>query len=140
LAHLTFVEVRLVAEAERRVPRLELLRAWKKQPRCRPWHKQAFRTTVSATSPGALALMMAWTRSAMLRSDGDISAIFASTALSSLTGPARARRPAVAFSSAARSRIAARSSAVNPFDPVLAADFGGRFLLVLWPSPYGGAL
>jgi hypothetical protein len=57
---------------------------------------------------GALALTMAWIRSARARSDSVISAIFASTSLS-----ASAFR-AAAFSSLARSFIAPRSSSVNP--------------------------
>src|SRR5918998_66731 len=59
---------------------------------------------------GAASLMSAWSRSAMARSGSGISAIFSSTALS----PSALR--ASAFSSWARSFIAARSSAVNPFD------------------------
>src|SRR5687768_11503618 len=67
---------------------------------------------------------MAWSRSAMARSDPFISAIFASTSLS----------PSAllfsAFSSLARSLIAARSSAVNPWDflPVPFAGFCVVFL------------
>src|SRR4051812_26867130 len=67
---------------------------------------------------GALALTMAWRRSAMTRSDSGISAIFASTSLSPSALPARE----VVFNSRARSLIAARSSSVNPLDalPVFA--------------------
>src|SRR5919199_3170538 len=65
---------------------------------------------------GAVALMMAWSRSAFARSGPSISAIFASTALSPFALPARGPRRASALSSWARSRIAARSSSVNPFD------------------------
>jgi hypothetical protein len=63
---------------------------------------------------GALALMMAWSRSARTRSGSAISAIFASTSLSpsALLDP---RRPGV-FTSRARSLTAARSSSVNPLD------------------------
>src|SRR6266511_1729857 len=66
---------------------------------------------------GALALMIAWSRSPMARSDAGIAAIFASTALSPSALPAR--EPA--FSSWARSLIAARSSSVNPLDFLLTA-------------------
>src|SRR5438309_8029443 len=65
---------------------------------------------------GALALMMAWSRSALARSGFGISAIFASTSLSPSALPARGPRRAAAFSSWARSLIAARSSSVNPLD------------------------
>src|ERR687885_376204 len=65
---------------------------------------------------GALALMTAWSRSPMARSGSGISAIFASTSLSPSALSARGPRRAAAFSSWARSRIAARSSSVNPFD------------------------
>src|ERR671935_3130809 len=60
---------------------------------------------VRGESSDALALTMAWIRLAISRSAFGISAIFASTSLS----------PPADFSSLARSRIAARSSAVNPF-------------------------
>src|SRR2546428_2457252 len=67
--------------------------------------------------------MMAWSRLPRARSGACIAAIFASTALSS------SALPAAALSSRARSRIAAFSSSVNPFDalPVvlLAAFFAG---------------
>src|SRR4029078_6913057 len=70
---------------------------------------------------GALALTMACIRSAMARSDAAIVAIFSSTALSSLAAPALLR---AAFSSFARSRVAARSSSVNPL-PATGVE-GGR--------------
>src|SRR5919202_4676656 len=75
--------------------------------------------------------MMAWSRSARSRSGAGIAAIFASTAPSSLSPPARDR--VAALSSWARSRIAARSSSVNPLEAlplavVLAADFRVAFL------------
>src|SRR6266516_4447675 len=59
---------------------------------------------------GALALMMAWSRSPRARSGSGISAIFASTSLSPSALAARGPRRAAAFSSWARSFIAARSS------------------------------
>src|SRR5215203_5874590 len=67
--------------------------------------------------------MIAWSRSAMARSIPFISAIFASRALSP------SALAASAFSSRARSRIAARSSAVNPLvAAVLFADVCVLFL------------
>jgi hypothetical protein len=64
--------------------------------------------------------MMAWSRSARVRSGSGISAILASTSLSPSAFLVPGRR-ASAFSSRARSFIAARSSSVNPPDspPVL---------------------
>jgi hypothetical protein len=107
-----FVEVRLVAEAERRVPRFELLRAlWKKQTTLPSFAYAGIPYQVLGERSGALALMMAWSRSAMARSGFGISAIFASTSLSPSALPAR--EPA--FSSRARSFIAARSSSVTPW-------------------------
>src|SRR6266702_827911 len=88
---------------------------------------------------GALALMMAWSRLAMTRSGFGISAIFASTSLSpSVLSPLGPRR-AAAFSSRARSFIAARSSSVNPLDVlpiavVLLADFCVTFVAVFFSA------
>src|SRR5438034_8561875 len=66
----------------------------------------------------------------MRRSGFGISAIFASTSLSPSALPRRPPRRASAFSSWARSFIAARSSAVNPLDFLLVAapfvDFCAR--------------
>src|SRR6266702_2483824 len=67
---------------------------------------------------GALALMMAWSRSPMARYGSGIAAIFASTALSPSALSARGPRRAAAFSSWARSFIAPRSSSVNPSNVV----------------------
>src|SRR5438445_9533653 len=61
---------------------------------------------------GALAVIRAWIRSAIERSAGGISAIFASRSLS--PSCLASRDLDSAFSSRARSRIAAFSSAVNP--------------------------
>src|SRR5437763_7973515 len=58
--------------------------------------------------------MSSWTRFAIARSDGDIAAIEARTALSP---------SALSLSSRARALIAAFSSAVNPFSPVFFAVF-----------------
>src|SRR5579864_9074373 len=62
---------------------------------------------------GALALTMAWIRSAMTRSGFAISAIFASTSLSPSTLPERARRRSLRVS-----LMAARSSADNNASPL----------------------
>src|ERR1700694_1586485 len=62
---------------------------------------------------GALALTMAWIRSAMTRSGFAISAILASTSLSPSTLPERARRRSLRVS-----LIAARSSADNNASPL----------------------
>src|SRR5215204_5921123 len=62
---------------------------------------------------GAFALTIAWIFSARARSGSGISAIFASTSFS------QSALSASAFSSLARSFIAARSSAVNPLDALL---------------------
>src|SRR3989441_3644011 len=72
---------------------------------------------------GALALMIAWSRLPMVRSGSGILAIAAITSLSPSALPLRA-----AFSSRARSFIAARSSSVKPLEVlplavVLLADF-----------------
>jgi hypothetical protein len=63
---------------------------------------------------GALALTIAWSRSAKARSGSGISAIFAGTARSPAAASLLAR--ASALSSRARSLIAARSSSANPPD------------------------
>jgi hypothetical protein len=82
--------------------------------------------------------MIAWSRSAMARSGSGIAAIFASTALSLAFRLARAS----AFSSWARSFIAARSSAENPL--LLAAgrlaDVCVAFLVLILPSRIVSAL
>src|SRR3972149_1163066 len=92
---------------------------WKKQTTLPSMAYAGIPYQVFGESPGALALMMAWSRLAMARSGSGISAIFASTALS----PSALS----AFSSWARSFIAARSSSVNPLNvfsaAVLRADF-----------------
>src|SRR5437899_8070378 len=85
---------------------------------------------------GALALMIAWSRSPRARSGSGIAAIFASTALSPSALSARGPRRAAAFFSWRYSFIAARSSSVNPLDAlpsavVLLADFCAGLLGVL---------
>src|SRR5438128_9193813 len=92
---------------------------WKKQTTLPSLAYAGIPYQVLGQRAGALALMMAWSRSAMARSRFGISAIFASTSLSP------SALPAAAFSSWARSFIAARSSSVNPLDAlpvVLLAD------------------
>src|SRR5687768_16731520 len=82
---------------------------------------------------GALALMISWSRLAMARSGPGISAIFASKSLS--PSVLFLFRRASAFSSWARSFIAARSSSVNPLDilplAVLLAAFFAGFVVAL---------
>src|SRR5438105_5911497 len=97
---------------------------WKKQTTLPSFAYAGIPYQVLGERAGALALMMAWSRSAMARSRSGISAIFASRSLSPSALPARGPRRAAAFSSWARSRIAARSSSVNPLDalPVLLED------------------
>src|SRR3954471_17028237 len=98
---------------------------WKKQTTLPSLAYAGIPYQVLGERAGALALTMAWSRSAMTRSGSGISAIFASTSLSPSALPARGPRRAGAFSSWARARIAARSSSVNPLDAlpvVLLAD------------------
>src|SRR2546421_11527432 len=89
---------------------------WKKQTTLPSLAYAGIPYQVLGDRPGALALMTPWSRSAMARSGAGISAIFASTSLSPSALPVRGPRRADAFSSWARSFIAARSSAVNPSD------------------------
>src|SRR5215218_3128656 len=101
---------------------------WKKQTTLPSLAYAGIPYQVFGERAGALALTIAWSRLAMARSDSGISAIFASTSLSPSALPARGPRRASAFSSWARSFIAARSSSVNPLDflsiaVVLLADF-----------------
>src|SRR6266550_8003934 len=102
---------------------------WKKQTTLPSLAYAGIPYQVLGERSGALALMMAWSRSALSRSAFGIWAIFAST---SLSPSAFARRPPrSAFSSWARSFIAARSAAVKPVDDlpvVLLADRCVAFL------------
>src|SRR5436309_6545391 len=107
---------------------LNLCALWKKQTTLPSLAYAGIPYQVLGERAGALALMMAWSRPAMARSGFGISAIFASTSLSPSAFFARGPRRASAFSSWARSFIAARSSSVNPLTalPVtvaLVADF-----------------
>jgi hypothetical protein len=86
--------------------------------------------------------MIAWSRLAMARSGFGISAIFASTSPSPSALSCFAPRRASAFSSWARSLIAARSSSVNPLDfllvaVVLLADLCVAFFALIVPSCAG---
>src|SRR5438445_12099086 len=113
---------------------------------CAGWKKQ---TTLSSLAyagipyqslgerAGALSLMIAWSRLAMVRSGSGISAIFASTTLSP--------SPLSALSSRMRSFIAPCSSSVNPLNfflvaVVLLADFcapfGAGFMKFCWSSEF----
>src|SRR5262249_35846411 len=79
---------------------------------------------------GAMALMIAWSRFAMVRSGSFIAAIAASAALSPSASSLFTR---AAFSSWARAFIAPRSSSVNPVTFLLIAvgllaDFCASFL------------
>src|SRR5881409_108715 len=107
---------------------LNLCALWKKQTTLSSLAYAGIPYQVLGERAGALALMTAWSRSAMARSGFGISAIFVSTSLSPSACFARGPRRASAFSSWTRSFIAARSSSVNPLTalPVtlaLLADF-----------------
>ena len=119
--HGAFVEVRLVAEAERRVPRLELLRALEEADDLavlgirghpvpglrREGRRAGFDDRMEPLGHGAIRL----------RHLGDLREHVAFPIRLALRAPRRAS----AFSSWARSLIAARSSSVNPLDFLLPA-------------------
>src|SRR5436305_11975350 len=88
---------------------------WKKQTTLPSLVYAGIPYQVFGERAGALALMMSWSREAMARSGSCISAIFASTSLSS------SALFAAAFISLARCFIAARSLVVNPLDFLLLA-------------------
>src|SRR5258708_2722212 len=127
-----FVEVRAVVEAERRVPRLELVRGLEEATTLPSLAYAGIPYQSFGERAGALALIIAWSRSPRARSGACISPIFASTALS----PSALS----AFSSWTRSLIAPRSSFVNPL--IAFAGFFVAFLSTLssvdmrW-SPFG---
>ena len=111
---------------------------WKKQTTLPSLAYAGIPYQVLGERAGALALTMAWSRSAMARSGSGISAIFASTSLSPSALSARGPR-APAFSSRARSFIAARSPAENPSDVlsiavVFLADFCVSFIAGSFPK------
>ena len=90
-----FVEVRRVLEAERGVPRLELCALWKKQTTLPSLAYAGIPYQSLGERAGALALMIAWSRSPRARSGAGIAAICASTALSpsALSARRAAARP-----------------------------------------------
>src|SRR5262249_40282359 len=87
---------------------------WKKQTPLPSLAYAGIPYQVFGERAGALALIIAWSRSPMARSGCGSAAIFASTALSPSALSARRPRRASAFSSWRRSLIATRSSSVNP--------------------------
>src|SRR5262249_9422486 len=89
---------------------------WKKQTTLPSLAYAGIPYQVLGERADALALMMAWSRSAMARSRSGISAIFASTSLSPSALSAPGWRRAAGFCSWTCSLIAARSSSVNPLD------------------------
>jgi hypothetical protein len=118
-----FVEVRRVAEAERRVPRVELLRALEEADDLAVLGIRGHPVPESRREGRRAGLddRMEPIAPRAIRFRSGISAIVASTALSPSALPARGPRRASAFSSWARSFIAARSSSVNPLDVLLVA-------------------
>src|SRR3989304_5137928 len=119
---------------------LNLCALWKKQTTLPSLAYAGIPYQVFGERAGALALMLAWSRSAMARSGSSISAIFASTSLSPSALFLFAR--ASAFSSWARSFIAARSSSVHPSDvlSMLFADFCVAFFAFIVPSCAGSRM
>src|SRR5687767_259605 len=116
---------------------LNLCALWKKQTTLPSLAYAGIPYQVFGERAGALAVMIAWSRLPRARSGSGISAIFASKALSPSAFSASA------FSSWARSFIAARSSSVNPLDffliaVVLLADFCVFFFALIVPS-YAGS-
>src|ERR1700681_3786362 len=105
---------------------------WKKQTTLPSLAYAGIPYQVLGERAGALALMTAWSRSAMARSSFGISAIFASKALSP------SALSAAVFNSLTRSFIAPRSSSVNPFliAAVLLADFCVPFIGGFLPCGY----
>src|ERR1700733_12931943 len=105
---------------------------WKKQTTLPSLAFAGIPYQVFGERAGALALMIACSRSAMARSGCGSAAIFSSTSLSPFAWSVPRPRRASTFSSWACSLIAARSSSVNPlgFSPVavvLLGDFCAPF-------------
>src|SRR5215471_17358425 len=100
---------------------LNLCAAWKKQTTLPSLAYAGIPYQSFGERAGALALMIAWSRSPRARSGAGISPIFASTALSASA--------LSAFSSWTRSLIAPRSSSVNPL--IAFAGFFVAFLSTL---------
>src|SRR3989449_1775450 len=112
---------------------LNFCAGWKKQTTSPSLAYAGIPYQVLGARPGAMALMIAWSRLAMARSGSRISAIFASRALAPSALSARGPRPADAFRSWRYSFIAARSSSVNALNfsliaVVLLADFCVSFV------------
>src|SRR5688500_12139495 len=101
---------------------LNLSAGWKKQTTLPSLAYAGCPYQVLGERSGALALMIAWSRSAMARSASGSSAIFASTARSPSALPV--------FSSRERSFIAARSSSVHSSDDLSVAVVGLADFLV----------
>src|SRR5215218_5982537 len=120
---------------------LNFLALWKKQTTLPSLAYAGIPYQVFGEREGALALTISWSRLAMARSCPCISAIFASTSLSPSALCARGPRRACAFSSWARSFIAARSSSVNPLEflPVAAVLLVDFFALIV-PSCAGSPI
>src|SRR5258708_13366883 len=102
---------------------LNLCALWKKHTTLSSLAYAGIPYQVLGERDGALALMRAWSRSAMARSGFGIAATFASRSLSPPPFSAR-------FSSWTRSFIAARSSAVNPLAALPAAPLADFRALV----------
>src|ERR687897_1704462 len=115
---------------------LNLCALWKKQTTLPSLAYAGIPYQVFGERRGALALTIAWIRSAMTRSGSGISAIFASTSLSPSAFAARVLRRASAFTSWARSFIADRSASVNPSDflPLAVVDSCVAFFALIVPS------
>ena len=92
---------------------------WKKQTTLPSLAYAGMPYQVLGERAGAVALTIAWSRLAIARSGSGISAIFPRTSLSPSALPA-------AFSSRARSFIAARSSSVNPAEDFRSAISAAR--------------
>src|SRR3989442_12095979 len=112
---------------------LNLPALWKKQTTLPSLAYAGIPYQVFAERSGALALMMAWSRSAKVRSGFGIAAIAASAAFSSFSPRASA------FRSWAYALAAARSSTVHPLDAfpaavVLFVDFCVVFFPLFGPS------
>src|SRR5713226_417091 len=114
---------------------LNLCALWKKQTTLPSLAYAGIPYQVLGERAGALALMMAWSRSAMARSGFGIPAIFARTSPSPSAVFAPGPRRASAFSSWTRSFIAARSSSVNPLTTLL-ADFCVSVFGLIEPPHY----
>jgi hypothetical protein len=80
--HAAVVELCFVTEAKRRISGLELLRSLEKADDATIFGIRGHAVPRLWRESGAVALISSWSRSAIARSDGDISAIFESTSRS----------------------------------------------------------